>query len=243
MKTTFTAKSVALITLFVFGCTHSTSITESEVIKAINNFFSALDVEKFDRNRVADLVTNDFRIYEMENDFTLEQFFEYVDSQSQGLSATSWELSNYTVSIDEHSAHVHYSNKGEFVMTDDKGNEKTLHIEWLESAYFVQENGVLKLKFLHSDDITKENSTDSEQFKVFTWNVGCNEALDQDFDIRKTALHTLITKIEVNEDRQLDFDFYLASDILASTPMAVHPLWGIAIARHGSISPHPKGVG
>ena len=162
MKTTFTAKSVALITLFVFGCTHSTSITESEVIKAINNFFSALDVEKFDRNRVADLVTNDFRIYEMENDFTLEQFFEYVDSQSQGLSTTSWELSNYTVSIDEHSAHVHYSNKGEFVMTDDKGSEKTLHIEWLESAYFVQENGVLKLKFLHSDDITRENSTDSE---------------------------------------------------------------------------------
>ncbi|HIN31568.1 TPA: hypothetical protein EYM82_22125 [Candidatus Poribacteria bacterium] len=162
MKTTVTAKSVALITLFVFGCTHSPSITESEVIKAINNFFSALDVEKFDRNRVADLVTNDFRIYEMENDFTLEQFFEYIDNQSQGLTSTSWELSNYTVSTDEHSAHVHYSNKGEFMITDDNGNEQTLHIEWLESAYFVQENGVLKLKFLHSDDITRENSTDSE---------------------------------------------------------------------------------
>ena len=39
-----------------------------------------------------------------------------------------------------------------------------------------------------------------------------NEALDQDFDIRKTALHTLIRKIEVDEEGQLDFDFYLASD-------------------------------
>ena len=48
-----------------------------------------------------------------------------------------------------------------------------------------------------------------------------NEALDQDFDIRKTALHTLIRKIEVDEDGQLDFDFYLASDVLASTPTAV----------------------
>ena len=48
-----------------------------------------------------------------------------------------------------------------------------------------------------------------------------NEALDQDPDIRKTALHTLIRKIEVDEDGQLDFDFYLASDVLASTPTAV----------------------
>ena len=70
-----------------------------------------------------------------------------------------------------------------------------------------------------------------------------NEALDQDFDIRKTALHTLIRKIEVDEDGQLDFDFYLASDVLASTPTADQPLWGyhIAIVKHGSTSHHPEG--
>ena len=70
-----------------------------------------------------------------------------------------------------------------------------------------------------------------------------NEALDQDFDIRKTALHTLIRKIEVDEDGQLDFDFYLASDVLASTPTAVPPLWGyhIAIAKYGSTPHHPEG--
>ena len=43
-------------------------------------------------------------------------------------------------------------------------------------------------------------------------------------DIRKTALHTLIRKIEVDENGQLGFDFYLASDVLASTPTAVHTL-------------------
>ena len=70
-----------------------------------------------------------------------------------------------------------------------------------------------------------------------------NEALDQDFDIRKTALHTLIRKIEVDEDGQLDFDFYLASDVLASTPTAVPPLWGdhIVIVKHGSMSRRPEG--
>ena len=71
-----------------------------------------------------------------------------------------------------------------------------------------------------------------------------NEALDQDFDIRKTALHTLIRKIEVDENGQLGFDFYLASDVLASMPTAVHPLWGyhIAIAKHGSTSHHPASL-
>ena len=58
-----------------------------------------------------------------------------------------------------------------------------------------------------------------------------NEALDQDFDVRKTALHTLIRKIEVDEDGQLDFDFYLASDVLASTPTAVHTLRRIIFQR------------
>jgi len=61
-----------------------------------------------------------------------------------------------------------------------------------------------------------------------------NEALDQDFDVRKTALHTLIRKIEVDEDGQLDFDFYLASDVLASTPTAVHTLRRIISQRKRS---------
>ena len=43
-------------------------------------------------------------------------------------------------------------------------------------------------------------------------------------DIRKTALHTLIRKIEVGENGQLGFDFYLASDVLASTPTVVQTL-------------------
>ena len=46
-------------------------------------------------------------------------------------------------------------------------------------------------------------------------------------DIRKTALHTLIRKIEVDENGQLGFDFYLASDVLASTTTTVPPCGGI----------------
>ena len=154
--------SITLITLFSFGCNSIEPITESDVINALNNFFSAMDVDNFDRNRVADLVTDDFRIYEMEKNFTLEQFFNFMDSQTKDITSTNWELSNYTVSVDDKSAHVHYFNKGRFLMTDPEGKEQTMNIEWLESAYFVKENGALKLKFLQSDDITKENPTNSE---------------------------------------------------------------------------------
>ena len=42
------------------------------------------------------------------------------------------------------------------MMKDDQDNENTVTIEWLESAYFVREDGELKLKFLQSDDITSE---------------------------------------------------------------------------------------
>ena len=162
MKKVSDVISITLVPLFSFGCNSIEPITESDVINALDNFFSAMDVDNFDRNRVTDLVTDDFRIYEMEKNFTLEQFFNFIDSQTKDITSTNWELSNHTVSIDDKSAHVHYLNKGSFLMIDPKGKEQTMNIEWLESAYFVKENGKLKLKFLQSDDITKENPTNSE---------------------------------------------------------------------------------
>ena len=116
--------SITLITLFSFGCNSIEPITESDVINALDNFFSAMDVDNFDRNRVADLVTDDFRIYEMEKNFTLEQFFNFMDSQRKDITSTNWELSNYTVSIDDKSAHVHYLNKGRVLMIDPKGKDE-----------------------------------------------------------------------------------------------------------------------
>ena len=60
---------------------------------------------------------------------------------------TSWELSDFVVSIDNNSAHVSYLNKGLFKT---KQNE-LVHSEWMESVYMVLENDELKLKFLQSD--------------------------------------------------------------------------------------------
>ena len=47
--------------------------------------------------------------------------------------------------------------KGADVNSKNKlGVEEVLKINWLESAYFVKENGLLKIKFLHSQEISKE---------------------------------------------------------------------------------------
>ena len=85
-----------------------------------------------------------------------------LNSQENNIISTNWELSNFTVSIDDKSAHVHYLNQGRFLMLDSLEQEQIINIEWLESAYFVKQNGSLKLKFLQSDDITKDNSTTPE---------------------------------------------------------------------------------
>ena len=112
-----------------------------------------MDVENFDSDNITDLVTDDFRIYEKEMNFTLEEFLDFVDSRPEGMISTDWESSNYTVSIDNNSAHVYYFNQGQFVVTDQDGKEQTMNIEWLESVYMVREDESLKIKFLQSDDI------------------------------------------------------------------------------------------
>ena len=60
--------SITLVTFFTFSCNSAEPITESDVINALNDFFSAIDVDNLDRKHlVTNLVTDDFRIYEMEN--------------------------------------------------------------------------------------------------------------------------------------------------------------------------------
>ena len=153
MKKLINIIPIGLIAFSILSCNSDNTITEIQVITALNSFFSALDVENFDRDNITDLVTDDFRIYEKEMNFTLEEFLDFVDSRPEGMISTDWELSNYTVSIDNNSAHVYYFNQGQFVVTDQDGKEQTMNIEWLESVYMVREDESLKIKFLQSDDI------------------------------------------------------------------------------------------
>ena len=62
---------------------------------------------------------------------------------------------DFKVSIDSNTAHISYSNKGKFTFVED-GITKEENILWLESVYLKYEEDVLKLSFLHTDDISRE---------------------------------------------------------------------------------------
>ena len=62
------------------------------------------------------------------------------------------------MSLSGSSAHVSYVNTGEFVYPDPDNPGQALRERnvWLESAYLVLEEGRLKLKFLQSDNVSRE---------------------------------------------------------------------------------------
>ena len=122
-------------------------ITDEKAIGKLQEFFELLNIQVYDKENLSKIVTSDFHIFEVGNDFDIDSFDSFIDEASEVFNETSWELSDFVVSIDNNSAHVSYLNKGLFKT---KQNE-LVHSEWMESVYMVLENDELKLKFLQSD--------------------------------------------------------------------------------------------
>ena len=66
------------------------------------------------------------------------------------------ELSDFEISIDHHSAHISYKNVGTFVSRTENGKKSFLKFYWLENAYFVMDEGRLKIKLIHSQELQKQ---------------------------------------------------------------------------------------
>ena len=131
-------------------------ITEEKVIKNIKDFFSALNVKNYDKIILNQKVTTDFIIYEMGDKFTLNEFTDFIESAGYlGWESTEWFLSDFTISIDNNSAHVSYLNTGVFIYPNPYRREVLLkeNKQWLESVLIVREDEDLKIKFLQSDEI------------------------------------------------------------------------------------------
>ena len=122
-------------------------LTDEKAIGKLQEFFELLNIQVYEKENLSKIVTPDFHIFESGNDFDIDSFDSFIDEASEVLNETSWELSDFVVSIDNNSAHVSYLNKGLFKT---KQNE-LVHSEWLESVYMVLDDGELKLKFLQSD--------------------------------------------------------------------------------------------
>ena len=142
----------AMSFVLAFGVNAAESpITNEQVIRKLHDFFGLLDIQVYDKENLSKIVTPDFRIFEVGNDFNLESFASFIDGASETFNETSWDLSNFIVSIDNKSAHISYFNKGTFKT---KKNE-LIHYDWMESAYMILDDQELKLKFLQSDVISE----------------------------------------------------------------------------------------
>ena len=146
-----------LLIFFIFSCNSSnqTDITEQEVKDKFDEFFGVLSVDNPDKNKLYELVTDDYFIFENQKKYTMEEFIEFVSTFKT--LEDNWELSDFEIDIDKNSAHASLRNVGKFLVETDSGNV-IMDFDWLESAYLVREGGELKFDFYFSDAI-KESVT------------------------------------------------------------------------------------
>tara|TARA_Y100000741_G_scaffold345722_1_gene311432 strand:+ start:907 stop:1371 length:465 start_codon:yes stop_codon:yes gene_type:complete len=146
-----------LLIFFIFSCISSnqTDITEQEVKDKFDEFFGVLSVDNPDKNKLYELVTDDYFIFENQKKYTMEEFIEFVSTFKT--LEDNWELSDFEIDIDKNSAHASLRNVGKFLVETDSGNV-IMDFDWLESAYLVREGGELKFDFYFSDAI-KESVT------------------------------------------------------------------------------------
>ena len=146
-----------LLIFFIFSCISSnqTDITEQEVKDKFDEFFGVLSVDNPDKNKLYELVTDDYFIFENQKKYSMEEFIEFVSTFKT--LEDNWELSDFEIDIDKNSAHASLRNVGKFLVETDSGNV-IMDFDWLESAYLVREGGELKFDFYFSDAI-KESVT------------------------------------------------------------------------------------
>ena len=110
-------KIATLFILIAVGCTpQQEKISESDVIKTVEGFFEALDVENNNPDLLDNYVTQDFILYEVGRKMNKDEFVEFVSGFP--LIESDWELSDFRISTDFNSAHISLFNTGEFCVTN-----------------------------------------------------------------------------------------------------------------------------
>ena len=153
-------KKLLILLLLLTSCVSSnqSDITEEEVKNKLYEFFDVLSIDNPDKNKLYDLVTDDYFIFENQKKYSMEEFIAFVNTFK--IIENNWELSDFEIDIDKNSAHVSLRNIGKFLVETDSGN-MIMDFNWLESAYLVREEGELKFDFYFSDAV-KENITKVE---------------------------------------------------------------------------------
>ena len=129
-------------------------INESLVLDALKNFYHVLDINNYDKEKLQNIVTDDFLVFEASSKMNIDDFHSFLthkDPNAEPLVETTWKLSDFRIYISDNSAHASYMNRGIF----QHGTSLRVTVHWMESALLTNENGKLKMKFLNSNLITK----------------------------------------------------------------------------------------
>ena len=131
-------KKLLILLLLLTSCVSSnqSDITEEEVKNKLYEFFDVLSIDNPDKNKLYDLVTDDYFIFENQKKYSMEEFIAFVNTFK--IIENNWELSDFEIDIDKNSAHVSLRNIGKFLVETDSGNV-IMDFNWLESAYLVRE--------------------------------------------------------------------------------------------------------
>ena len=133
----------------------SHEILEDTVYDVLKNFYTVLDVKNYDKEKLRKIVTDDFLVFEAARSMDIDAFHSFLtqkDPNAEPLIHTSWQLSDHRLSLDEHSAHVSYKNRGTF----QHGTTLRVTIDWMESAFLVRKDEDFKIKFINANLISKD---------------------------------------------------------------------------------------
>lgn len=142
-----------------FSSIVSADVSDTPALDALNKFFDALSIDNYESGALKNQVTDDFIIFEMGQRFTLAQFKIFLASANyENWKSTQWTISDATVTSVNGMTHISYKNTGVFVFpSQDLPTRLTEQRNiWLESALLVVDGEQLKLKFLQSENIFRE---------------------------------------------------------------------------------------
>ena len=141
-------KNVSLIFFVIVGllfsaCQQSAETDDPENLKIVlTEYFNGIKTKDF--QKMKDLTTNDFVLFEDGKVFNNDSLFKMINSFPQ--YTVEYTFDNMTINVDNKTGNMRYSNRGEFVMMD----TMRMTYNWLESATFKKVDDTWKLEFLHS---------------------------------------------------------------------------------------------
>lgn len=155
---TFVIVTLASVTSSLSSIANA-DVSDTPALDALSKFFDALSIDNYENGALENQVTDDFIIFEMGQRFTLAQFKTFLASANyKNWKSTQWTISDATVTSVNGMTHISYKNTGVFVFpSQDSSTGLTEQRNiWLESALLVVDGEQLKLKFLQSENIFRE---------------------------------------------------------------------------------------